>query len=66
MCLPPVTKSAQVTWYKQAKGVQPEKVHLLHAPNLEEKCVVIALRPVIVNHGLDSLQCELSRQVAVA
>ena len=28
--------------------------------------VVIALRPVIVNHGLDSLQCELSRQVAMA
>ncbi len=27
MCLPPVTKSAQVTWYKQAKGVQPEKMH---------------------------------------
>ena len=39
MCLRPVTKSAQVTWYKQATGVQPEKVHLLHTPNLEEKCV---------------------------
>jgi len=39
VCLPPVTKSAQVTWYKQAKGVQPEKTHLLHASSLEEKCV---------------------------
>jgi len=28
-----------VTWYKQAKGVQPEKTHLLHASSLEEKCV---------------------------
>jgi len=39
VCLPPVTKSAQVTWYKQAKGVQPEKTHVLHASSLEEKCV---------------------------
>jgi len=39
MCLPAVTKSAQVTWYKQAKGVQPEKMHLPHASSLEEKCV---------------------------
>ena len=27
VCLPPVTKSVQVTWYKQAKGVQLEKMH---------------------------------------
>ncbi len=39
MCLPPVTKSAQVTWYKQAKGVQPEKMHMPNASNLEENCV---------------------------
>ncbi len=28
VCLPLVTKSVQVTWYKQAKGVQLEKMHL--------------------------------------
>jgi hypothetical protein len=39
VCLPPVTKSAQVTWYKQAKGVQPEKMHMPNASNLEENCV---------------------------
>ncbi len=39
MCLPPVTKSAKVTWYMQAKGVYPEKMHLPHASSLEEKCV---------------------------
>ncbi len=39
MCLPPVTKSAEVTWYKQAKGVQPKMMHLPHASSLEEKCV---------------------------
>ena len=36
---PPVTKSAQVTWYKQAKGVQPGKMHPPHASSLEEKSV---------------------------
>ena len=39
MRLPPVTKAAQVTWYKQAKGVQPEKMHMPNASNLEENCV---------------------------
>ena len=27
VCLPPVTKSVQVPWYKQAKDVQLEKMH---------------------------------------
>ena len=43
MCLPPVTKSAHVTWYKQAKGVQPEKMHMPNASSLEEMYVMCVM-----------------------
>ena len=47
--LPPVTMPAIVTLYKQAKGVQPDKVHLPRTPNLKEKCVPTTSHKVCLN-----------------